>query len=118
MTTERGRNRGEAVHTDPRPRHSRLRLRGVLGDGRDLRGPEALEQGQAGSLRMRHRANPDPVGRRQDSGQLLRDRDAVHRLRHRDRVPLPWAVTFNKLGPFGLVEMVTFVVTVLIAYTY
>ena len=30
----------------------------------------------------------------------------------------PWAVTFNKLGAFGLVEMVTFVVTVLIAYTY
>ena len=30
----------------------------------------------------------------------------------------PWAVTFGKLGPFGLVEMVTFVVTVLIAYAY
>jgi NADH-quinone oxidoreductase subunit A len=30
----------------------------------------------------------------------------------------PWAVTFNKLGPFGLVEMVAFVLTVLIAYAY
>jgi NADH-quinone oxidoreductase subunit A len=30
----------------------------------------------------------------------------------------PWAVTFNQLGPFGLVEMVAFVVTVLIAYAY
>jgi NADH-quinone oxidoreductase subunit A len=30
----------------------------------------------------------------------------------------PWAVAFNKLGTFGLVEMVTFVVTVLIAYAY
>jgi len=30
----------------------------------------------------------------------------------------PWAVTFNKLGTFGLVEMVTFVITVLIAYAY
>jgi NADH-quinone oxidoreductase subunit A len=30
----------------------------------------------------------------------------------------PWAVTFQKLGTFGLVEMVTFVVTVLIAYAY
>jgi NADH-quinone oxidoreductase subunit A len=30
----------------------------------------------------------------------------------------PWAVTFNKLGIFGLVEMVTFVITVLIAYAY
>ncbi len=30
----------------------------------------------------------------------------------------PWAVTFRQLGAFGLVEMVTFVVTVLIAYAY
>ena len=30
----------------------------------------------------------------------------------------PWAVTFGKLGAFGLVEMVTFVVIVLIAYAY
>ena len=30
----------------------------------------------------------------------------------------PWAVAFNKLGAFGLVEMVTFVITVLVAYAY
>jgi len=30
----------------------------------------------------------------------------------------PWAVTFGRLGTFGLVEMVTFVLTVLIAYAY
>ena len=30
----------------------------------------------------------------------------------------PWAVTFNKLGAFGLVEMVAFVLTVLVAYVY
>ena len=30
----------------------------------------------------------------------------------------PWAVTFNKLGAFGLVEMVTFIITVLVAYVY
>jgi NADH-quinone oxidoreductase subunit A len=30
----------------------------------------------------------------------------------------PWAVTFDKLGAFGLVEMVAFVLTVLIAYAY
>jgi NADH-quinone oxidoreductase subunit A len=30
----------------------------------------------------------------------------------------PWAVTFGKLGTFGLVEMVTFVITVLVAYAY
>ena len=30
----------------------------------------------------------------------------------------PWAVTFNMLGAFGLVEMVTFVIAVLVAYVY
>jgi NADH-quinone oxidoreductase subunit A len=30
----------------------------------------------------------------------------------------PWAVAFDRLGAFGLVEMVTFVATVLIAYVY
>jgi NADH-quinone oxidoreductase subunit A len=30
----------------------------------------------------------------------------------------PWAVTFGSLGTFGLVEMVTFVITVLVAYAY
>ena len=30
----------------------------------------------------------------------------------------PWAVAFDHLGEFGLVEMVTFVATVLVAYVY
>ena len=30
----------------------------------------------------------------------------------------PWAVAFNLLGSFGLVEMVTFVIVVLVAYAY
>jgi NADH-quinone oxidoreductase subunit A len=30
----------------------------------------------------------------------------------------PWAVYFDRLGVFGLVEMVTFIVTVLVAYAY
>jgi len=30
----------------------------------------------------------------------------------------PWAVTFGQLGTFGLVEMVTFGITVLVAYAY
>ncbi|MGN6242109.1 MAG: NADH-quinone oxidoreductase subunit A [Motilibacteraceae bacterium] len=30
----------------------------------------------------------------------------------------PWAVTFDRLGTFGLVEMVLFIVTVLVAYAY
>src|SRR6201985_1437328 len=30
----------------------------------------------------------------------------------------PWAVTFTSLGVFGLVEMVLFIATVLVAYVY
>ena len=30
----------------------------------------------------------------------------------------PWAVRFSDLGTFGLVEMVLFIVTVLVAYSY
>jgi NADH-quinone oxidoreductase subunit A len=30
----------------------------------------------------------------------------------------PWAVTFESLGIFGLVEMVRFIVTLLVAYAY
>jgi len=30
----------------------------------------------------------------------------------------PWAVAYDNLGAFGLVEMVLFIVTVLVAYAY
>lgn len=30
----------------------------------------------------------------------------------------PWAVAFDQLGIFGLIEMVLFIVTVLVAYAY
>ena len=30
----------------------------------------------------------------------------------------PWAVSFNQLGLFGLVEMVIFILTVFVAYAY
>jgi NADH-quinone oxidoreductase subunit A len=30
----------------------------------------------------------------------------------------PWAVTFDKLGVFGLVEMMIFILTVFVAYAY
>src|SRR6201986_2482002 len=90
MTSGRGRIHGEGIYTDFGARRARARLRRVLGRYGDLgRGSEALEQGQDGSLRVRHRADPDPARRWQDPGQVLPDRDAVHRLRHRDRLPLP-----------------------------
>jgi len=31
---------------------------------------------------------------------------------------LPWAITFRKLGIFGLIEMVVFIVVLLIGYVY
>ena len=30
----------------------------------------------------------------------------------------PWAVALDRLGAFGLVEMVTFIATLLVAYAY
>jgi NADH-quinone oxidoreductase subunit A len=30
----------------------------------------------------------------------------------------PWAVSFNQLGLFGLIEMLVFIATVFIAYSY
>src|SRR6201999_105289 len=90
MTSGRGRIHGEGIYTDFGARRARARLRRVLGRYGDLgRGSEALEQGQDGGLRVRHRADPDPARRWQDPGQVLPDRDALHRLRHRDRLPLP-----------------------------
>jgi len=31
---------------------------------------------------------------------------------------VPWAVAFNRLGVFGLVEMVLFILTIFVAYAY
>ena len=30
----------------------------------------------------------------------------------------PWAVTFNQLGAFGLIEMLLFIATVFVSYIY
>ena len=54
-----------------------------------LRRPAPLQPGQARRLRVRHRAGPPAARRRPVPGQVLPDRDAVHRLRHRDHLPLP-----------------------------
>src|ERR1700722_15054546 len=89
MTSGRGRIHGDAVHTDPRALRARHGLRRVLSRDGLHRGPQALEQGQARRVRVRHRADSDPARRWQGPGQVLPDRDAVHRLRHRDRLPLP-----------------------------
>ncbi len=82
-------------------------------------GPEALEPGQAGEptspASSRHRTRP--AGARIPVKYYLTamlfivfDIEIIFLY--------PWAVTFDKLGAFGLIEMVTFVVTVLVAYAY
>jgi len=30
----------------------------------------------------------------------------------------PWAVAFDHLGSFGVIEMITFIIVVFVAYTY
>ncbi len=50
--------------------------------------------------------------------QVLPDRDAVHRVRHRDRVPLPVGGRLRPARHFGLVEMLIFIATVFVAYAY
>ena len=53
-----------------------------------------------------------------DSGEVLHHRHAVHRVRHRNRVLYPWAVSFDQMGTFALIEMILFIATVFVAYVY
>src|SRR5215469_16498396 len=78
----------EAVRSDLRAGRAGPRLRRLLGHLRRHRRAEAVEPGQAGKLRVRHRADAAPAGRGQDPGQGLPDRDVVHRVRHRDHLPV------------------------------
>ena len=52
-------------------------------------GPAPVQPGQARRLRVRDRAGRPAAHRRPVPGQVLPDRDALHHLRHRDRLPLP-----------------------------
>ncbi|CAA9352410.1 MAG: NADH ubiquinone oxidoreductase chain A, partial [uncultured Nocardioidaceae bacterium] len=78
-----------AVHTSPRTRVARGRVRDLLGRDELADRPSALQPGEAGLLRVRHRAHPSAGRWRQVPGEVLHHRDAVHRLRHRDHLPLP-----------------------------
>ena len=64
-------------------------LRGLLGDHERAGRAQALQPGQARLLRVRHRADAAAGRRRPLPGEVLHHRDAVHRLRHRDHLPLP-----------------------------
>ena len=97
----------------------------AIGGGRGLLGvrcldrrAQALQPRQAGRLRVRHRADPSGGG----GGRvpikyyltamlfIIFDIESVFLY--------PFAVAFNKLGLFALVEMVLFIITVFVAYAY
>ena len=80
----------ECLRTDPRTGSHRGGVRGRSPSvPASLTGPEALQPGQARRVRVRHRADAAAGRRRPVPGEVLPDRDALHRLRHRDRLPLP-----------------------------
>ena len=82
-------------------------------------GPRRYNKAKLDAYECGIEPTPQPVGRRPVPGQVLPDRDAVHRLRHRDHLPLPVGRRPSTLlGLFGFVEMVLFIVTVFIAYAY
>src|SRR6201746_1586275 len=78
-----------ALHTGPGTRHPRRWLRDLLGPDECPDRAEALQPRKARLLRVRHRAHSAARRWRPVPGPLLHHRDDVHRLRHRDRVPLP-----------------------------
>src|SRR6266480_3182618 len=91
---ERIEEEGEAsgadlVRADPDTGRAGRGFRGLLARHGRGRGPQAVEPGQAAGLRERDRADPATARRRPFPGQVLRDGDAVHPLRHRDHLPLP-----------------------------
>ena len=99
--------------------HLRRRLRRLLDRGRLAVRAEAVQPGQARVLRVRHRAS-----RRRPSAAtglpvkyyltamlfIVFDIEIVFLY--------PWAVAFNALGMFGLIEMVLFIATVFVVYAY
>ncbi|CAA9366805.1 MAG: NADH ubiquinone oxidoreductase chain A, partial [uncultured Nocardioidaceae bacterium] len=79
----------ERVHPDSRHRSPCGRLRDLLGHDQHLHGSEALQPCPAGLLRVRDRADTAADRWWPLPGQVLHHSDALHRLRHRDHLPVP-----------------------------
>ena len=72
------------------PARPRRRLRRLLGrDRRASSGPKRYNRAKLDAYECGIEPTPQADRRRPVPGQVLPDRDAVHRLRHRDRLPLP-----------------------------
>ena len=52
-----------------------------------------------------------------DSREVLHHRHAVHRSTSKSFL-YPWAVSFDQMGTFALIEMILFIATVFVAYVY
>ena len=69
-----------------------------------------------GAVRERHRAEPRAA--RAVPGQLLRRRDAVHHVRHRDHLPLPVRGRTRELGTYGFVAILIFSALFFLTFVY
>src|SRR6476619_6789061 len=117
-TTERHVTSDELLRPDPVHAGARLRVRRAVGLHLARRRAQALQPRQARGLRVRHPAVAQAAG----GGRvpikyyltamlfIIFDIESVFLY--------PFAVAFNKLGLFALVEMVLFILTVFVAYAY
>ena len=80
---------------------------------------QALQPGQARRLRVRHRADPAAPSAAAAFPVKYYLTAMLFIIFDIEIVFLyPWAVAFDQLGLFALVEMVLFIVTVFVAYAY
>ena len=83
-----------------------------------LIGPKRYNRAKLEAYECGIEPTPHAGRRRALPDQVLPDGDALHRLRHRDRLPLPLGRHLRRPRVFGLVEMLLFVLTVFVAYAY
>ncbi|CAA9320344.1 MAG: NADH ubiquinone oxidoreductase chain A, partial [uncultured Frankineae bacterium] len=79
----------EQLRAAPGHVHPGLRIRGRVGRVGRADRAQALQPRQARLVRVRHRAHAAADGRWPLPGEVLLDRHALHRLRHRDDLPDP-----------------------------
>ena len=84
-----------------------------------LAGPKRYNRAKLDAYECGIEPTPQPPRRRPVPGQVLPDRDALHRLRHRDHLPLPVG---GRLRPARRCSAWSrwslFIVTVFVAYAY
>ena len=113
-----GRTRHGALHADPGVGPPGDRIRGLLGGGQPLTGPARYNRAKLDSYECGIEPTPQPVGGGRFPVKyfitamlfIVFDIEIVFLY--------PWAVRFDAMAFFGLVEMVIFIATVFVAYVY